>query len=173
MKAALVVFLLLAGVGVCPGLAGEPATKAAEAPWPLWDGKETVAEYAKRAGLEPTLTLKLSDKVSLESVLIPAGKFLMGSPATEKERELNEGLRHEVTITRPFYMGKYEVTQEQYEAVTSMNPSFFNGKISATVEMPARKAPGILVLRFRHPRPRRSHTAAGCRIKAARSGGKR
>ena len=84
MKAVLVVFLFLAGVGVCPGSTGATA-KAAEAPWPPWDGKETVAEYAKRAGLEPMLTLKLSGKVSLEFVLIAAGKFLMGSPEMEKQ----------------------------------------------------------------------------------------
>src|SRR5262249_30269551 len=44
---------------------------------------------------------------------IPAGKFMMGSPADEAEREDAE-LRHEVSITRPFYIGVYEVTQREF-----------------------------------------------------------
>ncbi len=59
--------------------------------------------------------------------LIPAGKFPMGSPADEEGRDSNEGPVHEVTISRPFYLGIYEVTQAQYEAVTGQNPSFFKG----------------------------------------------
>jgi formylglycine-generating enzyme required for sulfatase activity/serine/threonine protein kinase len=58
----------------------------------------------------------------LEMVLIPPGKFMMGAPESEKGRD-NAETQHEVTITKPFYMGKYEVTQEQYEAVVGNNPS--------------------------------------------------
>ena len=54
--------------------------------------------------------------------LVPAGKFMMGSPASEKDRSYNE-TQHEVTLTKPFYMGKYEVTQEQWESVMGKNPS--------------------------------------------------
>jgi formylglycine-generating enzyme required for sulfatase activity len=59
-------------------------------------------------------------------VYIPGGTFLMGSPKTEKERLEQEGPQHEVTITA-FYMGKYPVTQEQWEAVMKTNPSYFKG----------------------------------------------
>jgi len=69
--------------------------------------------------------IELGKDVKLEMVLIPAGKFKMGSPASEKERSDNE-TQHEVTLTTPFYMGKYEVTQEQYEAVMGNNPSAFD-----------------------------------------------
>ena len=65
--------------------------------------------------------IDLGKDVKLEMVLIPAGKFMMGSPAPEKERF------NEVTLTKPFYMGKYEVTQEQWESVMGKNPSDTKG----------------------------------------------
>jgi formylglycine-generating enzyme required for sulfatase activity len=55
----------------------------------------------------------LTNSIGMKLVLIPAGKFQMGSPATESEREDKE-LLHEVTISKPFYMGAYEVTQAEY-----------------------------------------------------------
>ena len=63
---------------------------------------------------------------SIEFASIPAGKFLMGSPATEKERYQNEN-QHEVTLTQGFRMGVHEVTQAQYELVMGQNPSHFKG----------------------------------------------
>lgn len=71
---------------------------------------------------KPILQVDLGKGVKLEMVLIPAGKFMMGSPASEKGRNENE-TQHEVTLTKPFYMGKYEVTQEQWQAVMGNNPS--------------------------------------------------
>ena len=50
--------------------------------------------------------IELGKDVKLEMVLIPAGKFKMGSPASEKGRSDDE-TQHEVTLTKPFYMGKY------------------------------------------------------------------
>ena len=64
--------------------------------------------------------------VSLEMVLIPAGKFKMGCPTSEKDYRTGEN-PHEVTLTNSFYMGKYEVTQEQWQAVMGNNPSYFKG----------------------------------------------
>ena len=68
----------------------------------------------------------LGQGVSLEMVLIPAGRFMMGSPKKEEGRYDDEK-QHEVTLTKPFYMGKYEVTQEQWEAVMGNNPSRTKG----------------------------------------------
>ena len=65
----------------------------------------------------------LGNAVSLEMILIPAGNFKMGSPASEKGRYDDE-TQHEVTLTKPYYMGKYEVTQEQWEVVMGNNPSY-------------------------------------------------
>jgi formylglycine-generating enzyme required for sulfatase activity len=70
--------------------------------------------------------IDLGKDVKLEMLLIPAGKFKMGSPASEKNR-FDVETQHEVTITKPFYMGKYEVTQEQWEAVMGNNPSETKG----------------------------------------------
>ena len=50
---------------------------------------------------------------NISMVKIPAGQFVMGSPKDEVGRADNE-VQHEVTISRPFYMGIVEVTQEQY-----------------------------------------------------------
>ena len=61
----------------------------------------------------------------MEFVLIEAGTFEMGSPATELGRDDGETL-HTVTINQPFYLGKYEVTQEQWQAVMGNNPSGFS-----------------------------------------------
>ncbi|MDS4031748.1 MAG: formylglycine-generating enzyme family protein [Candidatus Contendobacter sp.] len=49
-----------------------------------------------------------------EMVVIPAGEFLMGSPADESERQASEGPQHPVAFARPFAMGRYAVTFEEY-----------------------------------------------------------
>ena len=54
--------------------------------------------------------------------MIPAGTFLMGSDADDREAPANEKPRHRVTISKPFYLGKYEVTQAQWEAVMGSSP---------------------------------------------------
>ena len=51
--------------------------------------------------------------INLEMVKCPAGSFMMGTPDTESLGE--DEILHKVTITKPFYIGKYEVTQKQYE----------------------------------------------------------
>jgi formylglycine-generating enzyme required for sulfatase activity len=70
--------------------------------------------------------LELPGGVTLKLVRIPAGTFMMGSPVSEAGREGDE-VQHEVTITKPFYMGIYEVTQAQWKAVMGTNPSVVQG----------------------------------------------
>lgn len=98
--------------------------------YPAWDGKESVADYAKKAGLEPTLTLDLGGGVTWEGVLIPAGSFVMGSPPGEAKTEKESAIekQHKVTLTRPFYIAKVELTQAQYEKVMGANPSIAKGE---------------------------------------------
>jgi hypothetical protein len=64
----------------------------------------------------------------MEFVLIPAGKFMMGSPSKEEVRCDDEGPVHKVTIEYSFYMGKYPVTQKQWEKVMENNPSNFKSE---------------------------------------------
>ena len=77
---------------------------------------------AQKVKPEKTEVIDLGKGVKLEMVLVPEGKFKMGSPESEKGRSNNES-QHEVTLTKPYYLGKYEVTQEQWEAVMGNNPS--------------------------------------------------
>jgi len=84
-------------------------------------------ETAKPMGTRRDMELDLGNKVTMKLVLIPAGKFVMGSPKGERGRHANEGPQHEVTMSKPFYMGVYEVTQEQYAQVLGMNPRWFKG----------------------------------------------
>jgi formylglycine-generating enzyme required for sulfatase activity len=69
----------------------------------------------------------LSEGIILEMVAIPGGTFMMGSPGTERGRFDDEGPQHQVNIA-PFSIGKYPITQEQYEVVMGQNPSKFKGE---------------------------------------------
>jgi formylglycine-generating enzyme required for sulfatase activity len=66
--------------------------------------------------------LDLGKGVTMKLTLIPAGKFLMGSPKTEIGRYDDEGPQRQVTISKPFYMGACEVTQAQWRAVMGAEP---------------------------------------------------
>jgi formylglycine-generating enzyme required for sulfatase activity len=90
------------------------------------------------------------NKMGMEFVFVPAGKFMMGSTdaevqrAFEQEQRDYEGARldsftpekpqHQVTIPQGFYMGKYEVTQALWQKVMRNNPSSFKGCDQCPVE---------------------------------------
>ncbi|GEM_PF-1326705 len=61
-----------------------------------------------------------SKSVELEMIYIPGGTFMMGSNESDNEKPI-----HQVTV-KPFYMGKYQVTQAQYQALMGKNPSHFS-----------------------------------------------
>ena len=67
-------------------------------------------------------------------VFIPPNTFELGSPTNEVGRSSDEGPRTTVTITHGFWMGKYEVTQQEYLAVVGANPSGFPGDLNRPVE---------------------------------------
>jgi formylglycine-generating enzyme required for sulfatase activity len=76
--------------------------------------------------LPATLALQLGPQVSMEFVLIPPGKFVMGSQ--------EDAPAHPVEMASPFYLGKYAVTQAQWIAVMGSNPSHFKYSDSLPVE---------------------------------------
>ncbi|HEY3324141.1 MAG TPA: protein kinase [Planctomycetota bacterium] len=86
-----------------------PATKV----WRLHDGKEPIADYAKRVGLPLTETLDLGGGAKMEMMLVPAGEFMMGA---DYEGGSEEKPAHKVNITKPFYLAKYETTVAQFKA---------------------------------------------------------
>ena len=59
---------------------------------------------------------------------IPPGRFMMGSPDDEQARYDDEGPLHEVTIAEGSWMGKYPITQVQWQAIMGNNPSEFQGE---------------------------------------------
>jgi formylglycine-generating enzyme required for sulfatase activity len=71
-----------------------------------------VERFEGEVSLLPWMT---TNSLGMNLLLIPRGTFLMGSPKDEEDR-LDEELQHEVEITRPFYMGKHEVTVGQFKA---------------------------------------------------------
>lgn len=75
----------------------------------------------------------LTNSIGMELVLIPAGTFQMGAPDSEPSPTW-EGPVHQVTISQPFYLGKYEVTQAQWRAVMGNNPARFSNCDTCPVE---------------------------------------
>ncbi|MGA2500487.1 MAG: formylglycine-generating enzyme family protein [Tepidisphaeraceae bacterium] len=100
--------------------------------WPF-DREEALRrqrETAQALELPIEKDVDLGGGVMLRLVLIPAGRFIMGSPFSEPYRDAagaSGETRHEVTISRPYYLGKYELTQEQWQAVMGDTPSTCKG----------------------------------------------
>jgi formylglycine-generating enzyme required for sulfatase activity len=88
--------------------------------------------YNFDAPVSTGITLYAKWKLTIEMVWINPGTFTMGSPETEPERSAiaDRETQHQVTLTKGFYMGKYPVTQRQYEAVMGTNPSGFTTPVS-------------------------------------------
>jgi formylglycine-generating enzyme len=87
---------------------------------------------AKYLGRQVEEEDEIGQGVKMKFVLVPPGKFLMGSPKDEKDRnpfgaKFDTEQQHEVTITRPFYLAKTELTQAQYEALGKENKCKFKG----------------------------------------------
>jgi formylglycine-generating enzyme required for sulfatase activity len=88
------------------------------APFTEAKAKEVQKSVAKSLQKEVEEKVDLGKSTKLDMVLIPAGKFKMG----------DLGKDHDVTLTRHFYMGKYEVTQEQWQSLMGNNPSIIKGE---------------------------------------------
>ena len=100
----------------------------------LASGSSQAQSEQKNAVNKTGLPLEVETaKYGIKMRLIPSGSFMMGSPSSEDKRDDDEGPQHKVTISKPFYMGKFEITSAQWKEVMGNNPSFF-GDPNAPVE---------------------------------------
>jgi formylglycine-generating enzyme required for sulfatase activity len=97
------------------------APKPLAAPFTEAEARAAQRSWATYLKTEPAITNKLGMRLAL----IPPGEFQMGSPADEAERKSDE-TQHRVRITRPFWLGVYEVTQEEWNLVMGSQPSYFS-----------------------------------------------
>jgi uncharacterized protein (TIGR02996 family) len=97
-----------------------------ELPWLAPDRRPLEQEMIDllRAGTRPVVP-EFTNSIGMRFALIPPGVFLMGSPPEEEERWDDE-IQHEVSITKPFYLGVYTVTQAEYKRIMRNNPSEFS-----------------------------------------------
>ena len=78
----------------------------------------------------------VTNSIGMELIEIPAGKFTMGSPEGEKDRQKNEA-QVVVTLTKSFGLGKYDVTQGQWKSVMGTEPWDGQGNVQADKDCPA------------------------------------
>jgi formylglycine-generating enzyme required for sulfatase activity len=119
---------LLANWGSCPGpVVPSWATLVEAQPDPA-----VVTDPALRAAIAATgLAWRVRDRgTQIEMLLVPPGTFQMGCIMGSDQFEcyLYELPVHQVTLTNPFYLGRYEVTQAQWTATMGSNPSSFQGQ---------------------------------------------
>jgi formylglycine-generating enzyme required for sulfatase activity len=79
----------------------------------FWDISSSALTMQAEQALVPGDTFKECPGCPV-MVVVPAGSFTMGSPANESGRKIDEGPQHEVTIRRPFAVGKFEITFEEW-----------------------------------------------------------
>jgi formylglycine-generating enzyme required for sulfatase activity len=94
-------------------------------PWPS-ETNDAGTKHQSEVATAPSRTVLLGDGISLELVRCEAGTFTMGSPTDEAGRGIGE-TPHQVTLTKPFWLGKTEVAQAQWKALMRDNPSEFKG----------------------------------------------
>ena len=105
---------------------------------------EQARTFQERWARQLGVPVEITNSIGMKLVLIPPGEFMMGSPKELIEEELKahgddqgsasgtrsglpgEGPQHRVRITKPFYLGRYLVTQEEYQRVVGNNPSEFS-----------------------------------------------
>jgi formylglycine-generating enzyme required for sulfatase activity len=91
----------------------------------LWFGSLLLLLFGRAVAAPTGAGPHVIPDLALELGWIAPGTFIMGSPVNEPERNKAEGPQTEVTLTNGFWLGRTEVTQTQYEAVTGLNPSTF------------------------------------------------
>jgi formylglycine-generating enzyme required for sulfatase activity len=102
------------------------------------DGAGNTASTTRTVTVVGNRTVDLNATVAMDMIWVPAGTFTMGSPMTEVGRQADRENEHNVSHTQGFYLGKYEVTQAQYEAVMTGNTDGLNAKPSQWPNNPDR-----------------------------------
>jgi uncharacterized protein (TIGR02996 family) len=97
--------------------------------------KEARMHELLNEGVEP-LVITRTNSIGMQEVLIFPGEFLMGSPENEEGRNQNEG-EVEVNLTQPFWLGKYAVTQAQWQKIIDTSPWGGEYWVEADPECPA------------------------------------
>lgn len=103
----------------------------------------TLLDYRSAVAYSDPPKVLTSRVTGMKLLRIEAGVFDMGSADDDRDAEPDEKPRHRVKITRPFYMGAYEVTQGQYAAVMREHPSYFPDsvrKLEEGARSPARRS---------------------------------
>ena len=85
----------------------------------------TVTTQPTQLVVDGTPTSHTVASIGMEMIFCPPGTFTMGSPTSEAGRGGDE-TQHQVTLSHGFYLGKYEVTQAQYQTIMNGNPSGLN-----------------------------------------------
>ncbi len=99
----------------------------------LAPGSPEAQDRQKQAVQQLKLPLEVKTKqVGILFRLIPDGTFMMGSPPSEPGRG-NDESRHQVTLTKPFYCGKFEVTLGQWRMVMGSDPPYNSGRQDSPV----------------------------------------
>ncbi len=100
-------------------------------------GEATAKRHQRAWAKDLSVPVEMTNSIGMKLMLIPPGEFLMGSPREEFEHLANaypdfvsmfqrEQPQHRVRITKPYYLGVYEVTQGEYQQVMGRNPSWFS-----------------------------------------------
>jgi formylglycine-generating enzyme required for sulfatase activity len=113
-------FFETAYLGAKPAPTSAPASVVQPTPTPAPAVQITPAPVVQ------TTSTTMPQPATANMVRINGGTFTMGSPSNEPNRMIGEGPQHQVTVSS-FYMGKYEVTQKEYQEVMGTNPSRFKG----------------------------------------------
>ena len=75
-----------------------------------------------------TITIPVKDGINIEMVKVEAGTFMMGATLEQENPWDDEKPVHKVSLTKDYYIGKYEVTQALWQAIMEENPSNFKGE---------------------------------------------
>jgi uncharacterized protein (TIGR02996 family) len=95
-----------------------------EAGAPRRDADQALLQTLLLGGTTPCVPV-LTNSIGMHLALVPAGTFQMGSPGQDRSAWQSERPQHPVTISRPFYLGIFPVTQAEYRRVMGTNPSCF------------------------------------------------